>query len=145
MSDPVTYDRKIRFSDSDMQGVVFNANYLTYWDDTLTDYMEVIGLPWADLVDNGDDMLLARTEIDYKQSGIVGETARTTVRVSRLGRSSITFSFQTTNLATGATLVEGSQIQVVVDHDTFTSKAIPDYFRDLILAHEGPLENAASQ
>jgi len=30
---PVTYRRKIRFSDTDAQGTVFNGNYATYIDD----------------------------------------------------------------------------------------------------------------
>ncbi len=142
MTEPVTYDRKVRFSDSDMQGIVFNANYLVYWDDVLTDYMEAIGLPWSELVDNGDDMVLARTEIDYKRSAIVGNIARTSVRATRIGRSSIAFAFTTVNAETGDVLVEGKQIQVVLDHETFESKPVPDYLRELILKHEGSLEDA---
>ena len=141
MSQPVTYDRKIRFSDTDTQGIVFNANYLVYWDDALTDYMEAIGLPWDELVANGDDMVLARTEIDYRRPAVIGDTARTSIRVIRIGRSSITFQYRTANHQTGELLVEGSQIQVTVDHETFTSHPVPDYFRKLILRHEGPLED----
>ena len=144
MNDSVAYDRKIRFSDTDQQGVVFNSTYLTYWDDTLTDYMDAIGLSWSDLVDRGDDMVVARTEIDYRSSAVVGDVARTTVRTQRIGRSSITFAFHTFNAETNATFVEGTQIQVVIDHDTFQSKPVPDYFRDSIVAHEGPLETTAS-
>ena len=140
MGNPVTYERKVRFSDSDMQGIVFNANYLVYWDDALTDYMEAIGLPWSKLNENGDDMVLARTEIDYRKSAVVGDTVRTTVRATRIGRSSISFAFQSTNADSGEVLVEGSQIQVVLDHATFGSKPVPDYFRELIIAHEGPLD-----
>ena len=140
---PVTYDRKIRFSDSDKQGIVFNANYLVYWDDALTDYMDAIGLPWDDLNAHGDDMVLARTEIDYRRSAVVGDTARTTIRVTRIGRSSIGFALETINLATGETLVEGKQIQVTVDHEDFAPQPVPEYFRELILQHEGSLDEPA--
>ena len=144
MSKPVTYDRKVRFSDSDMQGIVFNTNYLVYWDDVFTDYMDAIGLPWADLVTRGDDMVLARTEINYRKSAVVGNTVRTLIRATRIGRTSIYFSYESTNADTGDVLVEGSQIQVVVDHATFAPKPVPDYFRDLILAHEGSLDGPTS-
>lgn len=139
MASPVTYDRKIRFSDTDTQGIVFNANYLVYWDDALTDYMEAIGLPWADLVAKGDDMVLARTEIDFRQAAEIGDLARTSVQVQRIGRSSITFAYRTINAATGEVLVEGTQVQVVLDHETFEPKPVPDYFRELIVQHDGPL------
>ena len=139
MSDPVTYDRKVRFSDSDMQGIVFNANYLVYWDDVLTDYMEAIGLPWSKLNENGDDMVLARTEINYRQPARVGDTVRTSIHVTRIGGKSIAFTYESTNVETGDVLVEGSQIQVTLHHATFESKPVPDYFRALIVEHEGEL------
>ena len=142
MHQPVTYDRKIRFSDSDMQGIVFNANYLVYWDDALTDYMDAIGLPWAQLVENGDDMVLARTEIDYKRSAVVGDMVSTSIRATRLGNSSITFEFVSVNRDTAEVLVQGKQIQVVLDHQSFESKRIPDYFRDLLLQHEGSMDDS---
>lgn len=138
MSEPVVYDRKIRFSDSDAQGIVHNAAYLVYWDDAFTDYMEAIGCSWKRMTAAGDDVVLARTEIDYRSSAAIGDTARTRVNVTRIGNSSITFRCQTVDAATGRTLVEGSQIQVIVDHRTFQPKPVPDYIRELISAHEGP-------
>lgn len=138
MSDPVVYDRKIRFSDSDAQGIVHNAAYLVYWDDAFTDYMETIGCSWKRMIDAGDDVVLARTEIDYRSSAAIGDTARTAVNVTRIGNSSITFRYKTVDVATGRTLVEGSQIQVIVDHRTFQPKPVPDYIRELISAQEGP-------
>lgn len=138
MSEPVFYDRKIRFSDSDAQGIVHNAAYLVYWDDAFTDYMEAIGCPWKRMTDAGDDVVLARTEIDHRASAAIGDTARTLVKVTRIGSSSITFHYRTVNVATGETLVEGVQIQVIVDHETFQPKRVPDYIREMIAAQEGP-------
>ncbi len=138
ISSPVTYGRKIRFSDSDRQGIVFNVNYLVYWDDVLTDYMEAIGLPWSELVANGDDMVLVRTEINYRKSAIVGDTVRTTIRVTGIGRTSVTFVYESTNAATGQVLVDGTRIQVVLNNASFEPTPVPEYLRALILAHEGP-------
>ena len=138
MNDPVFYDRKIRFSDSDAQGIVYNAAYLVYWDDAFTDYMEAVGCPWKRMTAAGDDVVLARTEIDYRRSAVIGDTVRTLVKVVRIGSSSLTFHYRTTDVATGQTLVEGSQIQVIVDHETFQPKPVPGYIREMISAHEGP-------
>ena len=41
--EPVVYDRRIRFSDCDTQRIVYNPNYLVYWDDAFTDYMDAVG------------------------------------------------------------------------------------------------------
>ena len=135
--DPVIYERKIRFSDCDAQGIVFNPNYLVYWDDAFTDYIEAIGLPWDDMVANGDDVLLARAEIDYRSSARIGQSVQTRPWVMKIGNSSITFGYQTVNAETGQVLVEGRQIQVIVDHATRRPKRVPDYIRELIARQEG--------
>ena len=82
---PVIYERKIRFSDTDAQGVVFNGTYATYFDDTVTDYFDAIGVPWSDLNASGHDMVLARTKIDFRSPGRLGEVLVTGKRVKRIG------------------------------------------------------------
>ena len=134
---PVVYDRKLRFSDCDVQGIVYNPTYLMYWDDAFTDYMDAIGCSWDHMVANGDDVVLARTEIDYRRSAGMGQVVRTTVRVAKIGRTSISFECRTVDAETGETLVEGRQIQVIVDHETMRPKPVPSYLRDLIGRQEG--------
>ena len=134
---PITYDRRIRFSDCDAQGIVYNPNYLVYWDDAFTDYMDAVGCSWDFMVSMGDDVVLARTEIDYRRSAAMGQVARTTARVVRIGRSSIVFEYLTADADTGETLVEGRQVQVIVDHDTMRPKRVPDYLREMIRVQEG--------
>ena len=136
-SQPITYDRRLRFSDCDAQGIVYNPNYLVYWDDAFTDYMDAIGCSWDFMVSMGDDVVLARTEIDYRRSAGMGQVVRTTARVVRIGRSSILFEYLTVDAETGDTLVEGRQVQVIVDHETMRPKRVPDYLREMIRVQEG--------
>ena len=56
MENPVEYRRKVRYSDTDAQGIVFNGNYFTYMDDAFTDYLEAMGLGGGGLVDRGFDI-----------------------------------------------------------------------------------------
>ena len=134
---PITYDRRLRFSDCDAQGIVYNPNYLVYWDDAFTDYMDAIGCSWDFMVSMGDDVVLARTEIDYRRSAGMGQVVRTTARVVRIGRSSILFEYLTVDADTGDTLVEGRQVQVIVDHETMRPKQVPEYLREMIRVQEG--------
>ena len=133
--EPVIYSRRLRFSDCDAQGIVYNATYLVYWDDAFTDYMDAIGCPWNFMVANGDDVVLARTEIDYRRSARMGQVVSTTARVVGIGRSSVTFEYLTTE--SGETVVEGRQVQVIVDHETMRPKAVPAYLREMIARQEG--------
>ena len=82
-------------------------------------------------------MVLARTEIDYRRSARMGQVVRTVPRVVGIGRSSIIFEYLTTDAGTGETLVEGRQVQVIVDHETMRPKRVPAYLREMIRNQEG--------
>ncbi len=124
---PVTYRRKIRFSDSDAQGIVFNANYATYFDDTITDYLEALGIPWHQLSASGHELVLARSEIDYTSAGRIGDVLVTGARISRRGRTSLEFQLETWNEHTNTTVARGRLIQVVVDSEHFRPVSVPEF------------------
>lgn len=129
---PVVYRRKIRFSDTDAQGIVFNANYLVYFDDTITDYFDALGMPWSEFTEHGYEMVLGRVEVDFRSSARVGDRLATGARVARFGRTSIHFELLTWDEATLSPVVEGKQVQVMVDSDTFRPTPVPDFFRQAV-------------
>lgn len=127
MADPVIYRRKVRYSDSDVQGHVFNVNYFTYFDDAITDFMEVVeGRPCGDPL---YQIVLARAECDFRSAGQMGETLLTRVTVAKIGRTSITFTLAITEEKSGREVAKGVEIYVVVDPDTMRPVAVPDPLR----------------
>jgi len=130
MTFDVTYDRRVRYSDSDAQGIVFNPTYLVYWDDTLTDWIATRGISWQDVHERGFELVLAHTEIDYRASARIGDTVRTGVRLERVGRTSMTFAYRSWDPGSDRTFVEGRQVQVVVDATTFTPVDVPDFLAE---------------
>ena len=140
MGYPVTYRRKVRFSDSDAQGIVFNGNYLTYFDDTITDYFDALGIPWDDFTARGYEMVLGRVEIDFRSSARIGETLLTGARVARIGTTSVIFELRTWELESGRTVVEGREIQVVVDAETFQKTPVPDFFVEAVERLQGSVQ-----
>ena len=44
------HDVRVRFGETDAQGIVFNAHYLTYFDVAWTEYFRMLGLVYHDLV-----------------------------------------------------------------------------------------------
>lgn len=141
MDYPVTYQRKVRFSDSDAQGIVFNGNYLTYFDDTITDYFDALGLTWSDFQERGYDMVLGHVDIDFRSPARIGETLVTGARVTRVGRTSVTFDLKTWELESHRTVVEGREIQVVLDAATFEKTEVPGFFIEAVERLQGgPVE-----
>jgi acyl-CoA thioester hydrolase len=128
----VTYRRKIRFSDTDAQGIVFNGNYATYIDDTVTDYFEAIGVSWDAFTRSGRDMVLARSETDFRS-------------VARFGKTSVVFTLRTWEEKSERVVIEARLIQVVVDHQTLQPKSVPDFFIEAVeRAQRGAVERPSA-
>ena len=134
MDKPVLYLRKVRYSDTDAQGHVFNVHYFTYFDDAITDYMErALGAPGPS---DECDIVLARAECDFRSSAKLGETLETRVRVAKLGRTSLTFALVVTEQSSGRLVVEGKEIYVAVDPKTMQPIPVPDSLRAAIAQME---------
>lgn len=125
---PVTYRRKIRYSDTDAQGIAFNGNYTTYFDDAVTDLFDEIGYTWGEI-----EIVLARTEVDFRSPARLGETIVTGARVERIGNTSLTVRLETWEEDTERPVAEAIQIQVIVSGDDFHPTPVPD---DLVVAIE---------
>jgi acyl-CoA thioester hydrolase len=129
---PVVYVRKVRFSDTDTQGHVFNPNYFVYFDDAITDYLEALGLPYAEITRRGHDLVVARAECDFRSSGAFGETLVVGVRVSRVGNTSLTFGLRATEEKTGRVVAEGVEVYVVLDRESHVPTPVPTYLREAV-------------
>jgi acyl-CoA thioester hydrolase len=121
--------QKIRYSDCDPQGIVFNGNYGRYWDDAVTDWMDEAGFEGLDLGGLGADMVAARMEIDFKAAARLGDVIETTVSVERFGNTSMTVGLTTTRVSDGEVVAEGREVIVFINPTTFTPVAVPDAIR----------------
>jgi acyl-CoA thioester hydrolase len=84
---------RVRWSEVDPQGIVFNPNYLAYADIALTEYMRRIGFPYPDgLLRLGSDLFTVRAEINFRASAKYDDELDLAARVSRIGRTSLGFS-----------------------------------------------------
>jgi acyl-CoA thioester hydrolase len=139
------YRRKIRFSDTDAQSIVFNANYLRYVDDAITDYFDELEVPWSTMQAKGYDLVLGRVELDFRSSAKIGDTVVVSIEVVRVGTTSVVFEATLADDATGSVFAECREIQVMVDAETFEKKPVPDWFIERVEAlQEAPLIRSAA-
>ena len=131
----MVYRRKVRYSDSDAQGIVFNGNYLTYFDDTITDYFDALDFDLHGPA--GVDIVLAHVEIDFHAPARIGDRLATGARVTRIGNTSFTVELATWNEENGAPVVSGRQIQVTVDRTALRPVPVPAALADAIAALQG--------
>jgi acyl-CoA thioester hydrolase len=83
-----THRLRVRYSECDAQGVVFNGWYLFYYDVALTEFQrETLG-PYSDLVASGLELVVAEANVRFRAPVRFDDWLDVTLRVSNLGRTS---------------------------------------------------------
>jgi acyl-CoA thioester hydrolase len=131
------HDIRVRFADTDLQGIVFNGNYMTYYDVAWTEYFRAVGFEWKDLLALGVDTVLARTTMEFKAPARFDEILEIHARVSKIGTTSLTFEFEIYPQAEDRLIGSASSIYVCVDPKTLKSTRAPDRLKQSITEFEG--------
>lgn len=112
-------EMKVRDYECDLQGVVNNANYLHYMEHARHEFLESIGDNFQRMHDEGIDAMVARIEIDYKQSLRSGERFWVGINFERQGVRHV-FHQDVVRASDGALCSSGSVHVVVLDHGKLT-------------------------
>ena len=141
MTDPAPFIHRfrVRYSEVDPQGVVFNARYLEYADILVTEYFRALGIGFSS--DDSPEFHVARAEIDYRRPLRADELVEGRLRVSRIGTSSVHMAVALHGDATGARAddphAEIALVSVHVDLTTGRPLPVPDDLRARLLAPPG--------
>jgi acyl-CoA thioester hydrolase len=128
---------RVRFAETDLQGIVFNGNYLTYYDVAWTEYFREIGFEWKDIVATGADTVLARTTIEFKSPARFDEVLEVHARVSKIGNTSMTFDFEIYPEGEDRLVGRSSSLYVCIDPKGLKPVRVPDGLRSRISEFEG--------
>ena len=88
MGEPFRHRLRVRYNECDPQGVVFNANYLTYFDITMGELWRELG-GYQAMVDAGVDMVVAEATIRYLGPLRFDDEFEAVARVVKLGETSM--------------------------------------------------------
>jgi YbgC/YbaW family acyl-CoA thioester hydrolase len=108
---------RVRWAEVDMQKIVFNGHYLTYIDTAIAEYWRAIGLPYPHgYVDRyGADVYLRKATVEYLGSARYDDLLEVGCRMTRLGRTSMTFAFEIYREAEERPLVTADLVYVNAD------------------------------
>jgi acyl-CoA thioester hydrolase len=119
----------VRYAEIDGQGVVFNAHWLTYFDDSCTRFMESLGLG-AEFWTIEFDVMLVRAELEWKGSARFDEWVDIEVAPVRLGTKSFDLRYRAS--VDGRSLCDATITYVAVEPGENTSIPIPDKVRTVL-------------
>ena len=124
---------RVWFSDTDAQGVVYYGRYLPYFDHARTEYHRHLGA--ATRTGEAEFVMRAST-VEYHAPARFDDLLEAFVRVSRIGRSSITYEYAAYRLPAGELMTTATQTLVLVDLDERRPVPVPDDLRDLVRSFE---------
>ncbi len=126
---------RVRWAEVDMQHVVFNGNYLTYFDVAIAEYWRAIGRGRErELAEIYMRLYTVKATLEYHAPARYDEELDVCARVLRFGRSSMTFAF---GIWRGDVLLtSGELVYVHADPETRKSVPVPQLLKDAVLAYE---------
>ena len=137
MKPPFKFSARTRvgFSDTDAQGIVYYGRYNPYFDLARVEYLRSLGL----LQPRGKagDFVMRANDVEYFAPAVFDDEIEVCVRVSRLGRTSVTFEFAAHRVSDDELMVTAHQTLVYVDLAERKAHPVPDSFRQTVVAFEG--------
>lgn len=110
-------DIRIYYEDTDCGGVVYYANYLSYFERARTQYLEDRGLSVTRLVQEGTNVVVVHAELDYRAPARYGETLIIETTLPKIKGASFTFAHVVREKTSGRVVVEGSTKLAAVGRD----------------------------
>jgi len=127
VAEPFTHSLRVRWAECDPQGVVFNANYLLYFDLAVTElWREAIG-PWNRLTERGLDAVVAEAGVRYRRPLRFDEEFTVQALVERIGTTSFTVGL--TIVRDGEVCAEGILRYVMIDAASGEKTPVPGDIR----------------
>jgi acyl-CoA thioester hydrolase len=126
LATPFRHRLRVRYNECDPQGVVFNANYLTYFDLTMTELWRELG-GYQAMVDAGVDMVVAEAQIRYRAALRFDDEFEVLATIGRLGETSMTTAIAI--LRGDETVAEGELRHVFIESGGGDTSPIPEAIR----------------
>jgi acyl-CoA thioester hydrolase len=126
-ADVFVHRLRVRYSECDQQGVVFNGNYLFYYDVAITELFRAKIGPYKEVVDRGLDIVVAEARLRFREGARFDDELDIEMPVHHLGTTSMII--QPVFRVDGRLMVDGEVRHVFVDPRTLTKKPIPDDVR----------------
>jgi acyl-CoA thioester hydrolase len=123
---------RVRYSECDQQGVVFNGNYLFYYDVAVTElWRDRIG-PYQEMIANGVDLVVAEARLRFVAGARFDEELDIAMPVDHLGTTSMVIH---PVFRVGERLIADGEVRhVFVDPHTLKKKPMPDDIRAALSA-----------
>ena len=126
---PVMRTDRVRFAETEAQGIVFYGTYFTYLDEAFNAYLREIEYRYDRMHAEGWTTHVAHAAARFEQ------VIESRLAVVEIGETSLTAAFEARKADVGDLVASGSVVHVAVDYETGEAVDVPETFRDAVRTH----------
>jgi acyl-CoA thioester hydrolase len=127
---PFTHTLRVRYGECDPQGIVFNANYVAWFDQAMVElWRETLG-SWNVMLERGGEMVVGEVNARFRAPARADELLTVHTSIVAFGNTSLQVAvdiFRDDEL-----LVEGRLRQVYLDKATWRPAPVPGWLREAL-------------
>ena len=127
---------RVRFAETDAQGIVHNSNYLVWFEVARVEYLEQFAGGYQRLRDLGVEALVLETHIRYLQPARFDERLRRSRALRRRARRALPLRVR--DRAGGWLIADGWTLHATVDAATLRPTRVPAWLIEAIASAEQP-------
>lgn len=117
---------RVRYSETDAQGIVNNASYLSYFEVGRVEWLRAAGLSYKELEGRGYGFVVTEAHAYYKRSAFFDDELVLRTELTELGKASLRFEYAV--LRDGEALVTGYTKHGCVELASGRPSRIPEGF-----------------
>ena len=118
---------RVRYAETDAQGIVFYAHYLTYFDTAINEYLRNLPFNYVEHVKRtGTDFHVVKAAVEFFAPSHFDDEINVHVRTGKIGRSSLTFLTEIFPKNEETTLVKGEVVWVNTNQEAKKSAPLPE-------------------
>ncbi len=132
------FEIRVRYADTDKMGVVYNGNYLTFFEVGRTELMRSFGLPYTDFEKSGFLLPLVEAHVNYRNSAYYDDLLQIH---SSLDRDAIgaTLRFEYQIICKGVIVADGYTVHSFVNLESRKPVRPPRFFIEKLMSIENIL------
>ncbi len=120
---------RVRYGETDQMGVVYHANYASYFEVGRTEWLREYGITYKSMEETGVMLPVISLEIKYKNSAKYDDLLTIKTSIKKLPSARIEFDYELVN-ESGDLLATGSTDLVFIDMKRNRPMRCPDYLLD---------------
>jgi acyl-CoA thioester hydrolase len=135
---------RVRFADTDAQGIAHNANYFVWFEVARVEYLREFAGGYQGLRDHGIEALVLESHARYLQPARFDDVLQVHCRCVGMRGARFAYEYAVVREGDGALVADGRTEHACVDAGTFRPTRVPDWLRAAVSAAESSSSSTSS-